>query len=121
VADLPKFDALREYVDQKLRPKLAPAINPSEVLTPVSTWITKLETWSEARLRELKGAQSDLEDAEQKRMETEAELEDAADAYKSLVETLHDFERGIRDWQEVHDLLPDPLGTFTKGNPWQGS
>jgi hypothetical protein len=54
-------------------------------------------------------------------METEAELEDAADAYKSLVETLHDFERGIRDWQEVQDLLPDPLGTFTKGNPWQGS
>jgi hypothetical protein len=56
VADLPKFDALREYVAQKLRPKLAPAIN-SEVLTPVSTWITKLETWSEARLRELEGAQ----------------------------------------------------------------
>jgi hypothetical protein len=36
-----------------------------------------------------------------------------------LLETLHDFERGIRDWQEVQDLLPDPLGTFTKGNPWR--
>lgn len=115
MADLPRFDALREYIAQTLAPKLAPP----ELLTPVSAWITKLERWSEARLRELEGTKDDLFDAQQKEMETRAEFENAADAYESLVETLHDFERGIRDWQEVQDLLPDPLGTFTKGNPWR--
>jgi chromosome segregation ATPase len=117
VADLPNFDALRAYLAQS-SPGQA---NLSELLTPVGSWIDKLEEWSKDRLRELEDARDERFDAEQKRMETEADLEDAADAYRSLVETLHDFERGIRDWQEVQDLLPDPLGTFTKGNPWQGS
>jgi chromosome segregation ATPase len=116
VADLPNFDALRAYLAQT--PGQA---NLSELLTPVGSWIDKLEEWSKDRLRDLEDARDERFDADQKRMETEADLEDAADAYRSLVETLHDFERGIRDWQEVQDLLPDPLGTFTKGNPWQGS
>jgi chromosome segregation ATPase len=116
VADLPNFDALRAYLAQTLG-----QANLSELLMPVGSWIDKLEEWSKDRLRDLEDARDERFDADQKRMETEADLEDAADAYRSLVETLHDFERGIRDWQEVQDLLPDPLGTFTKGNPWQGS
>lgn len=105
VADLPNFDALRTYIDH--------TFDQEQPLTPVRTWIDRLEEWSKARLRELEKTAKELERLRQGAESYERmllEIEDAKDDYDELVEALYDFERGVRDWREIHDLLPNLLG-----------
>jgi hypothetical protein len=113
---LPKFDALREYIEMTLVAKLQPLaygrISLSELVTPVRTWVDKLEDWSKARLQELAEVAGQLEIYER------ASVEDAdvKKDYDELVEALRDFDRGLLDWREVQDLLPNPLG-IREGKP----
>lgn len=122
-ADLPKFDALREYIEMTLVAKLQPLaygrISLSELVTPVRTWVNKLEDWSKARLQELDLAETKLaEVAGQLENYERASVEDAdvKEDYDELVEALRDFDRGLLDWREVQDLLPNPLG-IREGKP----
>jgi hypothetical protein len=99
-AGLPKFDRLRDYIEQAVVARLQPLayghVSLVELLTPVRDWVDKLEEWSKARLRE-------LEEAEKALAETRGQLE-------HYVGAVRDFDRGLLDWREVQDLLPSPLG-----------
>lgn len=114
--DLPKFDALRGYLNQstaRLQPIVAGQVNLGEVMTPVLTWIDKLEQWSKDRLTELSQIQATLSGYE----EAMSEDADMSGAYEELADALHDFRRGLKDWPEIEVLLPNPLGERAPGGP----
>jgi hypothetical protein len=116
-AGLPKFDRLRDYIEQAVVARLQPLayghVSLVELLTPVRDWVDKLEEWSKARLRELEEAEKALAETRGQLEHYErASVEDGSvkEDYDELVGAVRDFDRGLLDWREVQDLLPSPLG-----------
>lgn len=115
---LPKFDALRGYLDQtsqRLQGLQVGDTSIAEALTPVVTWVNKLEEWCKDRLTEIEQAEATVHAFEED-IALRSE-EDMREAYDELTAAIHDFRRGLTEWPDIERMLPNPLGERPAGGP----
>jgi hypothetical protein len=94
--ELPRFDALRDFLD-------AQTAVPEHVTTPVKKWINKLEEWSKDRLAEMK----QLEDQVRGYEEVEREIMADTETWESLQYAMHDVRLGLAKAEEFFERWTD--------------
>lgn len=116
--DLPKFDALRDFLNAQTGVS-------EHIKRPITTWIDKLEEWSKDRLTEKEQLEDQLRDFEEDQEKIIAD----AETWRWLQDDLHDVRLGLSDWHEFWEHWAEPtpwIGERTEGGrserygePWE--
>lgn len=96
-------------------PEYTPDLGELPKFEALTAWFTKLQKWCEAAQDEFEKVDGKLElqkeGYEEKIDKLDAEigeLQGAEDTLQTLYEYMRDVKRGIRDIEELYDLVPEP-------------